>query len=234
MRVCAACGFVGNPENLREYSEFSTLTQFKMKPRVGTADRQGREFHMAKMGLDILGTTGVDVLVYGAGRSLDNLHISALPQVRSVAIADVMHLRDDADFVDSAAPVTRRFGLVIACEVVEHFLEPRVDLAKLLDYVEPDGLLVCSTNIYDGGKLARQAYIFTPGHTAYYTPRALGVIAHQNGFSVDFRVPEVATGSPGPRKRYVLFTRSDAVRAATAEYFGSRMYAPSESLEEGQ
>jgi SAM-dependent methyltransferase len=232
MRLCAACGFVGNPENRREYTEFSSLTQFKMKARVGTAERRGREFHMAQMGLDILGATGVDVLVYGAGRSLDNLHIVDLPSVDKVAIADVMHLRHDADFVDSSAPVTRRFGLVIACEVIEHFLEPRVDFAKLLDYVEPDGLLVCSTNIYDGRRIARQAYIFTPGHTAYYSPRSLGVLAEENGFAVDFRLPEIATGSPGPRKRYVLFTRSPAVRAATAEYFGSRMYAPAESLED--
>ncbi len=183
---------------------------------------------MAEMAIDILGRTDLDVLVYSAGRSLDNHHIAALPSVRSVAISDVIRLRDDAEFYDSSEPATRRFPVVIASEVIEHFLEPREDFERLFGFVEPDGLLVCSTNVYDGGDLRRQSYIFTPGHTSYYTPASLAVLAAANGWLVDLRVPLVATGYGGPRKRYVLFTASPAVLEAIHAYFQDREYAPSD------
>ena len=94
---------------------------------------------MAQMAIDILGRTDLDVLVYSAGRSLDNHHIAALPSVRSVAISDVIRLRDDAEFYDSSEPATRRFPVVIASEVIEHFLEPRADFERLFGSSSPTG-----------------------------------------------------------------------------------------------
>ena len=227
MEICTVCGHVSNPANTHDYGQYETVGEIPIKPRVGTADRKGREFYMAEMAIDILGRTDLDVLVYSAGRSLDNHHIAALPSVRSVAISDVIRLRDDAEFFDSSEPATRRFPVVIASEVIEHFLEPREDFERLFGFVEPDGLLVCSTNVYDGGDLRRQSYIFTPGHTSYYTPASLAVLAAANGWLVDLRVPLVATGYGGPRKRYVLFTASPAVLEAIHAYFQDREYAPS-------
>ena len=229
LRVCRVCGHVGNPDNIHDYRAFEQLDQLPDRARIGTADRLGREFHMAKMAIDILGREDLEVLVYGAGRSFDNHHIEALPQVRGVAIADVMRLRDDAEFIDASLPAPRRFAVVVASEVVEHFLDPRRDFARLLGYVQPDGLLVCSTNIYDGGGLAKQRYVFLNGHTSYYSGDSLARLAAASGFSVDLRVPLVATGYGGVRKRYVLFTASPAVREATVRYFSTHEYAPSES-----
>ena len=184
---------------------------------------------MAKMAIDILGRDDLEVLVFGAGRSFDNRHIAALPQVRHVAIADVMQLRDDAEFIDANLPAPRRFDVVVASEVVEHFLDPRGEFAHLFSYLEPDGLLVCGTNVYDGGLLATQSYIFVPGHTSYYSERSLTRIAEDNGYLLDIRIPLVATGYGGPRKRYLLFSRSPAVIEAVGRYFSTRSHAPSES-----
>ena len=170
MRVCGVCGHVGNPENLYDYRAYEHLDDLTKAARTGTPERPGREFHMARMAIDILDRDDLEVLIFGAGRSFDNHHIAALPQVRHVAIADVMQLRDDAEFIDANLPAPRRFAIVVASEVVEHFLDPRPDFADLLGYLEPDGLLVLSTNLYDGGRLASQAYIFVGGHTSYYTP----------------------------------------------------------------
>jgi hypothetical protein len=229
VRICRACGHVGNPENIFDYRHYEQIDKLTEAGRIGTAERPGREFHMASMAAEILGRDDLEVLVYGAGRSLDNAHISALPQVRHVAVADVMRLRDDAEFIDANLPAPRRFGIVVASEVVEHFLDPRPDFAGLFDFVEPDGLLVCGTNVYDGRTLANQSYIFVPGHTSYYSPRSLARIADENGFHLDMRIPLVATGYAGPRKRYLLFTRSPAVVDAIGRYFSTRPYAPSES-----
>jgi hypothetical protein len=229
VRVCRACGHVGNPENTHDYRHYERLDKLTDGPRIGTPEREGREFHMASMAIDILGRDDLEVLVFGAGRSFDNQHIAALPQVRHVAVADVMQLRDDAEFIDANLPAPRRFPVVVASEVVEHFLDPRSDFARLFDYVEPDGMLVCSTNIYDGGSLAKQSYLFYRGHTSYYSTRSLTHIADEHGYHVDFRVPLVATGYGGRRKRYVLFTKSAAVMEATGRYFSTRRYAPSDS-----
>jgi hypothetical protein len=229
MRVCRTCGFVGNPENTLDYRTYEHVGDLANAARMGTPERRGREFHMAQMAIDILGRSDLEVLIFGVGRSFDNHHVAGLPEVRHVAIADVMQIRDDAEFIDANLPAPRRFPVVVASEVVEHFLDPRADFAGLFDYVEPDGLLVCGTNLYDGGKLAKQVYIFVGGHVSYYTTDALDRLAAANGVMVDIRIPLVSTGYAGPRKRYLLFTRSAAVSAAIERYFGIHEYAPSES-----
>jgi len=227
--VCRACGHVANPDNIYDYRSFERVDLLPDRARIGTPDREGREFHMAKMAIDILAREDLDVLVYGAGRSYDNQHIAALPGARQVAIADIMKLRDDAEFIDANLPAPRQFPVVIASEVVEHFLKPRADFAHLLSYVEPGGLLVCSTNLYDGGRLKKQHYLFLNGHTSYYTPESARRLAAANGFLLDIRTPLVATGYGGPRKRYLLLTTSDAVVGSIQDYFSTRKYAPSES-----
>lgn len=228
MAKCERCGYVQIEESgIVRYREATSMEDLPGGGgRIGTKDTPGREFRMARMGLDILGRRGVEVMVYGIGRSLDNHHIAALPRVSNVAIGDIMRVRDDAEFHDANQPARKRFPLVIASEVVEHFRSPREDFAKLFQFVARDGLLVCGTNIHDGGDLARDRYPFFPDHTSYYTPQALLEIAKLHGFAVDFRTPRV-TGTKG-RKRYVLFTRSPAVRERTALYFGTHTLAPSE------
>ena len=229
MRICRVCGHVGNPDNTLDYRAYDQIDNLADGGRIGTLERPGREFHMARMAVDILGRGDLDVLIYGAGRSYDNHHVATLPQVRGVAIADIMQLRDDAEFIDADRPAPRRFSVVVASEVVEHFLDPRPDFSHLLGFVETDGLLVCATNLYDGGLLSNQTYIFYRGHTSYYTPDSLARIADDNDAFLDIRTPHSATGYAGPRKRYLLLTKSAAVVEATARYFATRPYAPSES-----
>lgn len=223
--ICRRCGYISNQANTKDYRTRESIDELPASTRIGTGERPGREYHMSKMAADILQRDNLEVLVYGAGRSLDNRHIERLPQVRHVAIGDIMRLRDDADFVDINKPPPRRFPVVIASEVIEHFRDPLEDFAKLFKFVERDGLIVCGTNIYDGGDLSNDAYLFYPDHTSYYTPKALQLIANAAGYRIDFRAPLVGNAM---RKRYVLFTKSHRVLEDVAVYFGSRMYAPSE------
>jgi hypothetical protein len=228
LHVCPACGHVANPGNTMDYRAYRAIDELALDARVGTADRQGREFNMAEMAVAILQRPDLDVLIFGAGRSLDNRHIENLDGVRNVVISDIMRLREDGAFIEADQPAPRRFAVVIASEVVEHFLHPRVDLPHLLSFVDDGGLLVCSTNILDGTDVTKQFYVYIPGHTSLYSAHSLSLLARENGYLIDFRLPMVATGYAGLRKRYVLMTRSPDVMAAIAEYFGSHAYAPSE------
>jgi hypothetical protein len=170
---CARCGFVGideiRPSHYRTVTSLDQLPQ--PKRRMGTVERPGREFQMARMALEILDRKrDQNVLVYGAGRSLDNLHIQRLPGVGTVSIADIMQVRDDAPFVDVNDPGKQRFPVVVASEVIEHFRDPWSDFATMLGLVTRQGLLVCGTNIHGGRpKLERDRYIYYPDHTSYYS-----------------------------------------------------------------
>ncbi len=73
--VCRECGHVAMPENLFDYTKITSETQFKLAKRVGTAEMHGREFGMTAMAADILRRSGLDVLMYGVGRSADNIHV---------------------------------------------------------------------------------------------------------------------------------------------------------------
>jgi hypothetical protein len=225
-----ACQYVSNPENTVDYTAFQSVEKFRLTPRVGTAEHKGREFHMAQMGAEILDRSALQVMVFGAGRSLDYRHIGQLPEVRSVVMSDVVDLGVDTEFINITKGTSRRFDLIIACEVIEHFPDPVTEFPRLFTLLGKNGLLVCSTNIYDGGNVARQKYLYSRGHVSYYSPQAIGEIARRSGMLYDFRLPLIATTSTGPRKRYVLFTRSSTIMRKTAEYFGNHAYAPSEDV----
>jgi SAM-dependent methyltransferase len=228
VRICRDCGHVGIPGNRHDYTQTRSTDELGLAPRVGTEDVPGREFGMAQLAVDVLGRRGLSVLVYGAGRSVDNKHIARLEPVSRVAIGDVFKARDDAEFVDVSKPARERFDVVIASEVIEHFVDPRKEFRRLFSYVADDGLLVCSTNLYDGGNLNKQAYIWGRGHVSYYSPEALRILARLGGFQLDLRVPYAAAAGVGPRKRYVLLSRSADVMERIVHYFGRHQYAPSE------
>lgn len=228
VRMCPQCGFVRCPKE--ERSHYSDLKDFKSLPgaaRAGTPTKKGREFFMAQMAVDILKQQDVDILVYGPGRSLDNHHMEKLPGVSQVAIGDIMKVRDDAEFIDANEPPQRQFSIVIACEVIEHFRDPWSDFDKLLRLVKRDGVVVCGTNITDGGDLNEDRYIYFPDHTAYYSPESLRRIAQAFGYHLDFRYPGGATPR---RKRYVIFSKSQHTMEKVADYFGAQHLAPAEPL----
>jgi SAM-dependent methyltransferase len=230
VRRCRSCGHVKVLSNFHDYTTSKSVEDLGVKPRCGTVETSGREFGMAKMAAQVLGRPRLDVLIFGAGRSLDNIHIAKLPRVRRVAIGDIMRVREEPDFVDISQPAKETFDVVIACEVIEHFTHPRKDFKQMFDFVHRAGVVVCSTNIYDGGNLAEQSYIFGRGHVSYYTPAALRRIAKANRMHVDFRLPASSRGVAGPRKRYVIFSHSHDVMESVSDYFGAKAYAPSEKV----
>lgn len=224
--VCRSCKYVAAAELVADrYRGKTSLDQLPVVgARAGTLDRPGREYQMARMALGVLERATVDVLVYGAGRSMDNHHIADLERVGHVAIGDIMNARDDMEFHDANLPATRTFDVVVASEVIEHFRDPHVNFEQLFQFLPDDGLLVCGTSLRGAAKLARQRYLFYPDHTSLYSPESLQHLAREHGMLVDFRRP----AGLGPLKRYVLFTRSREVLDQVSRYFGYHPDAPSE------
>ncbi|MGL5827050.1 MAG: methyltransferase domain-containing protein [Nocardioides sp.] len=224
--VCKSCGYVAIAElDVDRYRGKTSVDQLPtVGARAGTMEQPGREYQMARLAMAVLGRASVDVLVYGAGRSLDNHHIATLPGVAHVAIGDIMNVRDDMEFHDANLPATRTFDVVVASEVVEHFRDPHLSFAQLLQFVPANGLLVCGTSLRGPEALRRQRYLFYPDHTSLYTPQALQILAARHDAIVDFRAP---TGL-GPRKRYVIFARSREIMDQVSCYFGYHNTAPSE------
>ena len=229
-RRCHDCGFVGVVGNDWDYDEHGYSENSTSGPRVGTSERPGREFHMASLGLEVLGRPALDVLVLGAGLSYDWQHIAQLDAVNEVFVSDFDNLTDAPNFVP-IGDNSRTYDLIIACEVIEHISNPVDDLGPIFDLISPNGVFIGSTNIYDGTPMGRHWYPFTPGHVAYHTGESLRRVAALRGASVDFRVPLVATQRAGRRKRYVIVTRDRRVLSNTAAWFACHPYAPSEDDE---
>ena len=228
--ICRHCGFVAAAElSSDRYRGKTSLEELPtVGVRAGTMEHPGREFQMARMAVDILRRDQSDVLVYGAGRSMDNHHISALPNVGHVAIGDIMNARDDMEFHDANEPAKRQFDIVVASEVIEHFRKPRENFPQLFQFVNDEGIIVCGTSLRGHRPLRDQRYLFYPDHTALYSPESLQLIARDNRFHLDLRHPE----GLGPRKRYVILTRSQRTMELVTRYFGYTPIAPSEKTVE--
>jgi SAM-dependent methyltransferase len=227
---CESCRYVRIPENEKEYKVAKRARQLGggRGPRMGTWDEPGREFKMAKLGLDLVRRKNASVLMYGAGQSIDNHHVAKLGRVGRVVIGDLVQTRHDAEFINTGLLATEKFDVVVASEVLEHFPDPYENFDNLFSYVKDDGIIVASTNIRDGLPMSKVSYIWCGGHVSYWSPQALRIIARAFDMHLDFRVPKANIGRAGPRKRYVLFSRSPAVMEAVADWFGAHMYAPSE------
>lgn len=231
---CDRCGYVRNPGNTHDYHEESAFDAVDpTSPRVGDGRKPGREYRMMQMGVDILrihrGDFRPEVAVLGAGMSKDHALILEKLPVSRAAVSDLENFQSSKDFV----PMSSRqpeFDVVVACEVIEHFVDLIEDFTNLLSKVRNDGLAIASTNMHDGVPLARLAYPFDVGHTSYYSGRSLREICKRLDGSIhlDFRTPSIAFRGAGPRKRYIYFYRDMAVGDSIAQYFADNHVAPSE------
>ena len=111
---------------------------------------------------------------------------------------------------------TDRYDVVVAADVIGQFRDPLVDFTELFSRVDAAGLLICSTQIYDGGKLDRQRYVFGPGHASYYSPDSLRRIAAAHQMRADIQIPTVQATKNHHRWRYVIFTRRRGPRREAA------------------
>jgi SAM-dependent methyltransferase len=195
--------------------------------RNANDERPGREFYMAEMGMEILGKPDASISYFGSGLNSDHRWIQRKYPEVTTKLVDLENMQE-LDCFEAIADATPS-DVVVACEVIEHFGEPVEHFKSLLRLLKDKGILICSTNIYDGSDVSCHQYPFHPGHVAYWSPLSLIKMATDQGCFVDFRTPNVAYGRGGPRKRFVIFFRDTEVLFRTSLFFGTHMHAPSET-----
>lgn len=226
---CSDCGFISFPTNTGNYLEqlIDDPSEQKLKfLRNGNQLRPGREYHMAKMGIEIVQTSECEITFFGAGLNTDHIYIKENYPKSKTKLVDLENLQNSENFETIENATSSR--VVIASEVIEHFNDPIENFESLIKLVEEDGILICSTNIYDGTDIQHHQYPFTRGHCSYWTPMAILNAASRFGFIADFRTPEIAYKRAGPRKRYILIYKSINTLLGVSYYFGTHMHAPSE------
>ena len=225
-----SCGLIRYPENLGGFSKKvskETLEGNLRNLRNATDERPGREFFMAEMGMEIVSKHNASVSFFGSGLNTDHLWLKRKYPEITTKLVDLENMQEAENF--EAIPVATPSDVVVASEVIEHFTEPVEHFKSLLRLVKDDGILICSSNIYDGTDVSMHQYPFVPGHVAYWTPLALIKLASDMGCFVDFRTPAVGLTRGGPRKKYIIFYKSTQNMFRTSLYFGTHMHAPSEA-----
>lgn len=198
-------------------------------PRTCPTTRGDRELGMTRLAADVLGRADLSVLICGYGGSATNRRVSRLAAVDRVVAEDIATISDQREFVGTGPSGGERFDVVVAADVIERFEDPHMAFAKVFALVAPDGVLICSTSVYDSRDLERQRHHFGRTHVSHYTPKSLRRIADAHNQRVDFRLPSREPRA-GKRKRYVIFSRSQCVMDAFSDYFGQHRFAPPDDL----
>jgi len=108
----------------------------------------------------------------------------------------------DPLFFPDPAPLLRRYGLVTATEVVEHFRDPFAEWEKMASLPAPGGVLAVSTRMVPAD-FERWWYRRDETHLCFYTPVALALLGRRFGLSV------LATDA----RAAIVFRRDRLVRA---------------------
>lgn len=227
---CNSCGFVNNPDNIHIY-ETKRFTEGSIpgnKKRVGDGCTPGREYRMAETAIKILNSkTKKDILIFGAGLSKDHELIKENNIGNKIKITDLENFQQADNFIKMCSD--NKFDIIIASEVIEHFENPKIDFINLFNKMRKNGIIIASTNIHDGSNISRLVYPFSPGHVSYYSGKSLIKISKKYGIKVDFRLPKISQNKlGGPRKRYVIFYKTEKINNLIIDYFSKNCFALSE------
>ncbi len=77
----------------------------------------------------------------------------------------------------------KAYGLIVACEVVEHFRQPKAEFSKVYELLKPGGWFVVQTERLDFVESFEDWYYRKdPTHIAFYSEQAFRRLGHQVGF----------------------------------------------------
>jgi len=226
---CTTCGYINLPDNIEKYDSYMSDDEnhkIRAQKRNGNKFRPGREYYMALTGTNIIREKNLEISFFGSGYNIDHdWYKNSFPQ-STVKIVDLENYQSHENYQhpDNCSAS----DLVIASEVIEHFMNPDYDFKNLFKAVKDNGLIICSTNINDGSDLAYHDYPFAAGHCSYWSPFSLIQMAGRFGFFVDFRTPEIAVKRAGKRKKYIFFYKDFSVMLKIGAYFAVNIFAESE------
>lgn len=226
---CLSCGFVQVIDNPWKYKNEGFTENSTTGPRVGSATTPGREYHMCQLALAAIKGDELSVFILGSGLSQDFRHIEKLDRISEVYVSDYDNFANVENFIAIKDQGKRKFDIVIACEVIEHFENPKEDWKLMASNLDDGSIFVFSSNLYDRTPLEKHWYVYIPGHLSYHTGAAIQELCKQNDLFVDFRFPLVGNQTAGPRKRYIIGSKSNDALRNLSHYFANNMFAPSEN-----
>lgn len=226
---CLTCGYINLPDNIEKYDSYmldDKKNKVRAQKRGGNEFRPGREYYMARTGASIIGKENIEVSFFGSGYNIDHEWYKNSFSKSTVKLIDLENYQSYENYQHPDQCTVS--DLVIASEVIEHFMDPVYNFKNLFKAVKNNGLIICSTNINDGSDLANHDYPFLPGHCSYWSPLSLIQIAAKFGFFVDFRTPEIAVKRAGKRKKYIFFYKDLSVMLRISAFFAVNIFAESE------
>lgn len=200
---CDNCHFVNFPsnttKNLNPISDRSGV-------RAGSIDKPGREYFIFEaIKKYIFYDKKISVCIYGSGLSCDHHHIRKHDMVSECKITDLQNYQQSDFFIDNPG---KKFDLVIASEVIEHFENPEKNFNHLLSFVSDSGLLFIGTNIHvPNSKLDNLKYPFFLGHCSYWSPESLDLLVSRYDYKLFF----MNTSFGGPKKRAIFIFKDENI-----------------------
>lgn len=203
--VCTRCGYSFAPQNYYDYPLGGHGTPQPTGMASTETRAPGREYFMALDAMGILGKDPVSIGIIGAGYSPDHILIRKLPGVTECLIIDLKNFQNSEYFLSFSTD--KKFDILIACEVVEHFMDPRQEFSDCFRLLKTSGLFLASTSLKTSPDFSHIVYPFLSGHTSYYTQQALRCLATMNEMFISFGTPRLGSQLLMD-KSLLCFTRS--------------------------
>mgnify|MGYP001380110208 CR=1 FL=1 len=115
----------------------------------------------------------------------------------------------DPFFSPDEAPLAEEYDFVTCTETAEHFHRPADEFDRLFGLVRPDGWLAIMTRFQtDDASFADWHYRRDPTHVVFYRSSTLVHLAHQQGWTCEVPIKDVALmrrpPSPGDNEGIVM------------------------------
>jgi len=207
-RECTTCGFIW----CHDSPERANIRGMGLQGSWGGPEHGGERDDFLVRFLNEQAPARRKILIYGAGTTL--VFRVLLDEGFDVMGADVSHevveyrAREfPARFVHASELESSHydFDIITACEVFEHFHNPKRWIGSLAGNLAPDGVLCGSTNFYPGhGPIEDEqkvGYMSLDGHVAYWSESAFATAVEPLGMtSAAFEM--VSPGSVKPDKKF--------------------------------
>lgn len=188
---CRVCRFIFS----HDYPEFAALSGMGMTGSWGGTSSGGeREDYLTRM---LVAEFAVSkVLLYGVGSALafpvllDEGYDVEGTDVTEEVIAFRKKAAGDRFFHASDLSQRRAvYDAVIACEVFEHFHQPRRWIGEIAASLKPGGVLCGTTNFHPGGRIEdgqKVGYMSLRGHVAYWSETSFSRAVDAHGMKAVF------------------------------------------------
>ena len=230
--TCGECGGI----QAREIPESVQLLGMGIHGSWGGALQGGeREHFLVHFTRSMLGAK--TFLLYGSGATRAPLvlkHESISAVALDVSSSAVGYLNStcgsEIAYTPKSIPKGIKFDVVIACEVFEHFNNPRRWFSFIADMVRDGGVLCGTTDFFNGISIAESGsypgYMSFRGHTFYWSEKSMGWLARSVGLNfVSFEMespgsiyPDAVYGVLFPNKRVFFLTRDDTVHQSLCRF----------------